>query len=293
MVTEAALAGKTPRQALELVRQQLMDADCPDAAYDARQLLEMAAQGDPRLREEPLDQEEAARLAKLVQKRAERCPLQYLAGQWPFLDFTLRVGPGVLIPRADTEVVCEAAAKTLAGVLQPQVLDLCAGSGALGLGIKRLVPSAAVTALEKSPEAMGYLRQNAANALPGFSESSPAVRPVLGDVFLYQQELTPGALDLIVSNPPYLTNAEMQVLQPEVRFEPAMALEAGDDGLDFYRHIAANYQKALRSGGWLVLEIGWQQADAVQALLRQNGWQQVQVQKDYGGNDRAVSAKAP
>lgn len=293
MVTKAALEGKTPRQALEMVRQRLMDAGCPDAAYDACQLLKMAAQGDPRLRQEPLNRQEATQLAELVQKRAERCPLQYLAGQWPFLDFTLRVGPGVLIPRADTEVVCEAAAKTLAGILQPQVLDLCAGSGALGLGIKRLVPSATVTAVEKSHEAMGYLRQNVANALPGFSESSPAVRPVLGDVFLHQRELTPGALDLIVSNPPYLTNAEMRALQPEVRFEPTMALEAGDDGLDFYRHIVANYQKALRPGGWLVLEIGWRQAGAVRALLLQNGWQQVRVQKDYGGNDRAVLAKAP
>lgn len=286
-------AGQTPREALRCVQQLLRQAGCGDPAFDARELFALAAAGDPRLRDEPLTEQEAAALDRLAQRRAQRWPLQYLAGRWPFLDFELQVGPGVLIPRADTEVVCEAAAGTLEGLTAPRVADLCSGSGALALGIKRLVPDAQVTALEKSPEAFRYLTANAAGALPGFSAERPAVQPVLGDVFCWQDTLPEQSFDLIVSNPPYLTTEEMGALQPEVAFEPAMALEAGQDGLDFYRHIAKHYKRALRPGGHLVFEIGWQQADALRRIFAENGYDGVQIVRDYGGNDRAALAKIP
>ena len=191
----------------------------------------------------------------------------------------------MLCPRADTEVVAEAAAGMLAGVEVPRVLDLCAGTGCLGLGVKRFCPAAQVTSLEKSPAAYRYLEQNA--------HLSPAltITPVQGDLFTYWQTLPEGQLDLIVSNPPYLTAAEMGALQPEVAQEPAMALEAGEDGLVFYRAIAEHYQKALRPGGALALEIGWQQREAVTALLAANGWTEIVCRKDFGGNDRCVMEK--
>ena len=131
----------------------------------------------------------------------------------------------------------------------------------------------------------GYLEQNA--------HLSPAltITPVQGDLFTYWQTLPEGQLDLIVSNPPYLTAAEMGALQPEVAQEPAMALEAGEDGLVFYRAIAEHYQKALRPGGALALEIGWQQREAVTALLAANGWTDIVCRKDFGGNDRCVMAR--
>ena len=112
-----------------------------------------------------------------------------------------------------------------------------------------------------------------------------------GDLFTYWQTLPEGQLDLIVSNPPYLTSAEMGALQPEVAQEPAMALEAGEDGLVFYCAIAEHYQKALRPGGALALEIGWQQREAVTALLAANGWTDIACRKDFGGNDRCVMAR--
>ena len=112
-----------------------------------------------------------------------------------------------------------------------------------------------------------------------------------GDLFTYWQTLPEGQLDLIVSNPPYLTAAEMGALQPEVAQEPVMALEAGEDGLVFYRAIAEHYQKALRPGGALALEIGWQQREAVTALLAANGWTDIVCRKDFGGNDRCVMAR--
>lgn len=279
-------AGAAPRAALAEVTARLEAAGCPDAAFDGRELLRLATGRDPRLEEQPLAGPEAARLEQLCRRREQREPLQYLRGTWPFLSFELAVGPGVLCPRADTEIVAEAAAQALAGVVGPRVLDLCAGTGCLGLGVKMFRPDASVTCLEKSPEAFAYLERNARCALAG-----QTVAAVQGDVFTYWRGLPEGQLDLIVSNPPYLTEQEMACLQPEVAREPALALEAGADGLLFYRAIAAQYQRALAPGGALVLEIGWQQREAVTALLRQNGWVGIEARQDYGGNDRCVLAR--
>ena len=281
-------AGMRPQEAVREIEARLTAAGCPDADFDARELFRLVTGADLRLADQPLTAAQADRLETLTVRRADREPLQYLCGSWPFLDFELAVGPGVLCPRADTEVVAEAAAGLLAGVQKPKVLDLCAGTGCLGLGVKRFCPDAVVTSLEKSPEAFRYLEQNAKNAL-----HRPAATPVQGDLFTYWETLPEGKLDLIVSNPPYLTAAEMQQLQPEVAREPAMALEAGADGLVFYRAIAEHYQKALRPGGALALEIGWQQREAVTALLAENGWVEIVCKKDYGGNDRCITARRP
>ena len=283
-------AGMQPREALREVEARLTAAGCPDADFDAGELFRLVTGQDARLADRPLTAEQAAKLEALTARRATREPLQYLCGSWPFLDFELAVGPGVLCPRADTEVVAEAAAQMLAGVQAPKVLDLCAGTGCLGLGVKRFCPDAQVTCVEKSPEAFRYLEQNVRTALPG---AAPAVQAVQGDLFTYWQSLPEGQLDLIVSNPPYLTAEEMQHLQPEVAQEPAMALEAGDDGLVFYRALAQHYRDALRPGGALVLEIGWQQRQAVMELLAGNGWADIECRRDYGGNDRCIIAHRP
>ena len=119
------------------------------------------------------------------------------------------------------------------------------------------------------------------------------MQPVQGDLFTYWETLPEGQLELIVSNPPYLTAAEMEQLQPEVAQEPAMALEAGEDGLVFYRALAQHYKNALCPGGALVLEIGWQQREAVTALLAENGWTEISCIQDFGGNDRCVTARRP
>ena len=284
-------AGMMPRAALREMEHRLAAAGCPDADFDAGELFRLVVEQDVRLASEPLTAAQAERLEALTVRREQREPLQYLCGRWPFLDFELAVGPGVLCPRADTEVVAEAAAQTLAGVKAPRVLDLCAGTGCLGLGVKRFCPDARVTCVEKSPEAFRYLEQNVRSALPG---AVPAAQAVQGDLFTYWKTLPEGELDLIVSNPPYLTAEEMQHLQPEVAQEPAMALEAGEDGLVFYRGLAAlHYRQALRPGGVLVLEIGWQQRQAVMELLAGNGWADIECRKDYGGNDRCILARRP
>lgn len=289
-MAELQLTGLAPRAALNAVRRALEQADVPDAAFDARELYRLAVGKDPRLDISPLTAAEAAALAALTARRAGREPLQYIAGQWDFLDFTLAVGPGVLCPRADTEMVCEAAVELLqaSGNPTPTVLDLCAGTGCLGLGIKRFVPGARVTCWEKSPEALAYLRRNARQALPG---AEVAVRE--GDVLTDWQTLPPESANLIVSNPPYLTGAEMQALMPETAREPAMALDGGADGLVFYRCLTGPWKQVLRPGGWLVLEIGYEQREAVLALGAENGWVNGSCRQDYGGNDRAVLLQKP
>lgn len=277
--------GMQPREALRQVEARLTEAGCPDADFDAAELFRLVAGQDARLAFVPLTDAQAERLEALTARRAAREPLQYLCGSWPFLDFELAVGPGVLCPRADTEVVAEAAAGMLQGVPHPKVLDLCAGTGCLGLGVKRFCPDAEVMSLEKSPEAFRYLTQNA-----HLSEQL-TLTPVQGDLFTFWETLPDESFGLVVSNPPYLTAAEMTQLQPEVAQEPAMALEAGEDGLVFYRAIAEHYGKVLRPGGALALEIGWQQREAVSALLTEHGWTEITCRKDYGGNDRCILAR--
>ena len=262
---------------------QLTAAGVPDARFDAAELYRFATGRDPRLDDGPNDAE-AARLAALTARRAAREPLQYILGEWDFMDFTLKVGPGVLCPRADSEVVCEAAIELLQGVPSPTVYDLCAGTGCLGLGIVRHVLGAAVTCVEKSPDAGRYLTANAAGS---------GVRTVQADVFTFYKELAADSADLIISNPPYLTEAEMRALMPETAREPAMALDGGADGLDFYRLLTTYYKDALRPGGWLVLEIGYAQAADVLALGAAGGWVNGSCRKDYGGNDRAVLLQKP
>ena len=262
---------------------KLTAAGVPDARFDAAELYRLATGRDPRLDDGP-SAAEAARLSALAERRAAREPLQYILGEWDFMDFTLKVGPGVLCPRADSEIVCESALALLQGRERPVVYDLCAGTGCLGLGIARHSPGALVTCVEKSPEAWNYLTANTAQT---------GVRTVQADVFTYYKTLPAEGADLIISNPPYLTGAEMRALMPETAQEPAMALDGGADGLDFYRLLTEKYRDAVRPGGWLVLEIGYAQGPAVLALGAACGWVNTSCRKDYGGNDRAVLLQKP
>lgn len=308
MVSEfQALSGT---RAMLLVQQQLAQAGIAEdeISFEAYQLVKMALEGqDPRLSEQ-LSQQQAEKLQDLCTKRCKRFPLQYLAGSWSFLDFELKVGEGVLIPREDTELLCLAAADCarrmgaqaddafaamLGGwpdaeaeisdsVQQPNILDLCAGSGCVGRGILRMVPSASITAVEKSEDALRYLIQNVENT---------NVIPVKADVLGFEQTILPESVDVIASNPPYITDEEMKQLAPELAYEPEMALYAPDEGLVFYRYFAQNYKAALRKGGWMAFEIGAAQGQAVKQMLQQAGAGFVQILQDGAGRDRVVRAR--
>jgi len=262
---------------------RLEAAGCEDAAFDARCLLEDLG-GLPRGRrpdDTPLTEMQTAALATALTQRAEGRPLQYILGEWEFLTLTLRVGEGVLIPRPDTEILCEEAARRLAAVPAPRVLDLCAGTGCVGLGIASLCPGAAVTAVELSQAALPYLRENVAR-YPAFDVT---VRQ--GNV-LTEADTFEDGWDAILSNPPYIPTGDLAGLQREVQREPSMALDGSEDGLRFYRVLATDWAKKLRPGGLLAVEVGIGQATDVAALFAAAGLKTVTTVQDLGGVERVV-----
>ena len=211
-------------------------------------------------------------------------PLQYLLGEWEFYGLPLAVGPGVLIPRADTETIVETCLLALAPVPDPAIWDLCSGSGAIALALASRRPDARILAAELSEEALPYLQQNIAALAPD------QVTAVQTDVLT---QLPDGLCDLIVSNPPYITGADMQTLSPQVRREPELALYGGEDGLRFYRQLTHSCYDHLRPGGWLIFEIGYDQGESVPALLRQRGFDQVFCRNDLAGVPRCAGGRRP
>ncbi|MBS6366151.1 MAG: peptide chain release factor N(5)-glutamine methyltransferase [Clostridiales bacterium] len=272
-------------------RKQLLDSAGDGAALVARQLLCRASGKTPEqmLRDRDLyaSEEIDQRLSADVARYQAGEPLAYLLGEWDFAGMTLTVTPDVLIPRDDTMAVTELAMKRALFLDQnPRIMDLCAGSGCIGLAIAHRVKDARVTLAEKSQAALKIARKNVQDQGLGGRVSCVAVDAL--------QPAAPflGQFDLIVSNPPYVTRAEMQTLPRSVRaFEPAMALDGGEDGLDFYRAIVQNFQPALKPGGYLCFEFGMGQLDAVCEILTANQFEIVQTAEDAGGIMRAVLAR--
>lgn len=214
-------------------------------------------------------------------------PLAYVLGEWEFYGLPLYVTPDVLIPRDDTCAVAELAIRQGLFLDQdPRILDLCCGSGCIGLAIATRVKDARVTLADLSKNALGIAKENTAR-----NKLSGRVRCVQADAL---QPPAPflGKFDMIVSNPPYVTGAEMEQLPRSVRdFEPRMALYGGEDGLDFYRAIARNYAAAFKPGGYLCLEFGMGQGSSVCRILEENGYTILERTRDYNDRERAVLAQ--
>ncbi len=228
-----------------------------------------------------LTQFEENNLVALVHQRQIRYPLQYIFGSWDFYGRPFKVGPGVLIPRADTEIAVEAALEILKEKQAPLIADLCAGSGCIGITLGLQIPEAKVTLVEKYEEAMRYTLHNI--------ERNEAVntRCLRGDV-LEKSEFPINCFDLIISNPPYIPKEEMKYTSKEVAFEPETALIAEDGGLEFYKAITENYTHCLKPGGHIVFEVGFKQAAAVGELLSAKGYENITYKKDLNGIDRVV-----
>ena len=222
-----------------------------------------------------------------VQRRLHGEPMPYILGQWDFYGMTLIVTPDVLIPRDDTVVVTELAIKKAMYLEQnPRILDLCTGSGCIGLAVARRVKDARVTLGDISPAALRVARRNISQL-----KLTGRVNCVAMDARKTAQEFL-GTYDLIVSNPPYVTTKQMQQLDPSVRdFEPHLALDGGEDGLDFYRAIINNYSSALAPRGYLCFEFGMGQENAVCSLLRKGGYEILELKKDTADITRAVLAQ--
>ena len=269
-------------------RQRLREAGVEGAQLEARELLCHAA---GKYREQfyrdmalyaPDPVEE--KLAALVERRLAGEPVAYLIGEWEFYGLTLDVTPDVLIPRMDTEVLAERAILLARAAGEgARVLDLCAGSGCVGLAVAANVPTCRVVLADVSEAALkickGNVRRNELNARVTCVQADAMQKP---DAALWD-------FDVIACNPPYIPTGDLAGLDVSVRdYEPRSALDGGADGLDFYRAIAAQWGSALRLGGSLLFEVGINQAMDVAALLERSGFEDIQSTQDTQGIPRVV-----
>jgi release factor glutamine methyltransferase len=276
----------TTRQALRDAAAELERAGCLSPRVDAEHLLAHAL-GRSRTElflslDEPFPAAAAGPFRELVARRSGREPLAYILGEWGFRRLTLRVDRRVLIPRPETEVVVERCLELLAGLDQPEVLDVGVGSGAIALAIADEHPTARVTAVDRSRDALEVARANLnATGLDG--------RVRLGEHDL-AGEFGKSRFDLVVSNPPYVDQNEIEKLEPEVRdWEPRDALV----GPGATEAVAGTAQEALREGGWLVLEVADGRAPDVASMLSEIGYETVTIDLDLAGRQRVVSGRKP
>lgn len=227
-----------------------------------------------------IDDSRLSQLNALTQRRIAFEPLQYILGSWSFCGFEFFVGEGVLIPRDDTEVAVNLCIDFLSKRQNRKTIDLCAGSGAISVALDKIA-GADVTALELSQKAFEYLNKN-------ILYNNSKVRAIMGDIFECHSQFNDGEYDLIVSNPPYIKTDEIPSLQAEVQKEPAMALDGGADGYDFYRAIVKLWSKKLKKGGALVFELGENQAEYVSSLMKANGFENIHTSLDLGNVQRAI-----
>lgn len=269
------------------VRQTLRGSGVEAATLEARELVCFGTgksreefQRDSRLYASP---EREAQVRRLVERRLAGEPVAYLIGEWEFYGLPLDISRDVLIPRSDTEVLAEQAIAYIQTLGECRVLDLCAGSGCVGLAIASQAPQARVALGEINDSALKICRQNVRrNGL------SARVSPVQVDA-LEKPARSLGEFHCIVSNPPYIPTGDIEGLEPSVRdYEPHMALDGGADGLDFYRFITREWREALVPGGRLYFEVGIGQADQVLRLMRGQGFGDLQIIKDHHKIPRVV-----
>lgn len=278
---------------LQWTKQYFSEKGVENPRLDAEVLLSDIVKLD-RLRlyvnfDQPLQQQELDRYRDYVKKRVMRMPVAYILGRKEFMGLEFAVNPAVLIPRPETELLVEAALKRLEGRQQPGILDIGTGSGAIILSVLKLLPQATGLALDISPQALAVARDNAARLGVAervtFRESN--LLAALG------QSGQPGQpaerFDAILSNPPYIKDADIPALAPEVGKEPRAALAGGRDGLDFYRRILQEAAGYLLPEGFLAWEIGAGQSEDIGRIAGEAGWTVTDVIKDLAGIERVMA----
>ena len=276
----------------------LKDNGLEEAGLDAWLLLEFKtginrayyfAHGD-----EPVSDETAAEYLTLIDRRAGHIPVQQLTHQAFFMGYEFYVNQNVLIPRQDTETLVEEALKCMNSMKEPEILDMCTGSGCILISLLLERQDACGTGVDVSPEALEVAKKNAKDLgvekRAEFVESDTFSAP-----YFYKKGGKEGRkYDILISNPPYIATEEIETLMEEVRLhDPRGALDGREDGLYFYRNITAEAGKYLRPGGWLLYEIGCTQGAAVSGMMKTAGFEQVQVIKDLPGLDRVVIGQKP
>jgi release factor glutamine methyltransferase len=278
----------TVRSLLQWAREWLAKRGVENPRLDAELLLAHALRCD-RVRlyvdvDKPLASEELARFKSMIKRRGAREPVAYILGTKEFYGRPFAVTPGVFIPRPETELLVRMVTEHLGRDAEARVLDLCAGSGAVGISIAAERPRARADLVELSGAAAAVARANAEKHAPG------RIRVVTGDLYAALPEKV--RYDAIAANPPYVPTADVARLAPDVvQHEPHVALFAGDDGLAVIRRIVAGMREWLAPGGLFVTEIDLSQGEAVAHLLRAAGLMQVRVERDLAGHDRHVAGR--
>lgn len=274
----------TFQKLLKLGEERLLKEELPDAKTEAWILLSYV--GDINRSEYfmHLSDEVEKKLEEnynlLIGKRIEGTPLQYITGEQEFMGLDFLVNPSVLIPRQDTELLVEEALKVITPRMR--VLDLCTGSGCIAISIAKMANNHNVYASDISPQALEIVAQNSLL-------NQVNVTIIQSDLF---EDVKQSYFDVIVSNPPYIRTNVIEELQPEVRkYEPQIALDGKEDGLYFYRKISREASRYLCLKGYLFLEIGYDQGVDVIDILREDGYQDVQLMKDLAHNDRLIIAR--
>ncbi|MGI5947338.1 MAG: peptide chain release factor N(5)-glutamine methyltransferase [Lachnospiraceae bacterium] len=287
-------------QLLEEGASRLSQKGIGETLLDARYLLLYVTGISPALflikKNEPADKETAERFFELIEQRGQRIPLQHILGTQEFMGLEFIVSPDVLIPRQDTETLTE---RVLADQKDEKLsggdlLDMCTGSGCIGLSLAVMGNFQTVLAADISKKALAVAEKNAARLLPEHVRREKGLDVHLLESDLFQNIPSGRKFDVIVSNPPYIPSQVIKELEPEVRdHEPRLALDGTEDGLEFYRRLAAESGSFLNPGGRIYLEIGYDQGPAVRELLERAGFIETEIIKDIPGLDRVAAAKWP
>ncbi|MCH5332927.1 MAG: peptide chain release factor N(5)-glutamine methyltransferase [Agathobacter sp.] len=273
----------TYREAMELGEKILGKADIEDAKNDAWLLLAMACKIDHTYyymhMDEEMGEEQFREFESVIKKRSERVPLQYITGEQEFMGLTFHVNSHVLIPRQDTETLVEAALRQIRPGMK--IMDMCTGSGCVLISILKHSHGVTGFGYDISKQALKCAKENARfNDVPAVFEKSNLFEDVMERDF-----------DMIVANPPYIPTDEIMTLMPEVsQFEPVSALDGHEDGLFFYREMIRRCADYLKPDGYVFFEIGFDQGEAVSAMLREAGYEDVRIMQDLAHKDRVVSA---
>ena len=273
-------------EAYNSTKKALLSAGIDDCVFEAKQIIKhiTGLRSSEILMNytKELTEFQSNNLTAILRQRELRYPLQYIFGEWSFYGRDFYVGPGVLVPRADTETVIEVCTEYLKDKKEPKILDLCAGSGCIGITLAKEKEDSGCLMVEKYPEAMRYAEKNITR------NKAENARVIAGDVL--EGTASGEKYDLIVSNPPYIAENGTEEVSPETKYEPETALIGGADGLKFYRAIVGNYKSSLKENGMICFEVGIGQADSVKEILNAAGFTDIDVKKDLNGIERAVYA---
>lgn len=287
---------RTYKELLEEGYQILNSAEIEEARLDAWLLLEFAADIKRAWYYAHMDETAEADVAEqyrqLCEKRAQHIPLQHLTGQAYFMGYEFYVDDRVLVPRQDTETLVEEAVSHLRELPAPKILDMCTGSGCILLSLLMELPQASGTGADVSADALEVAKENTRRL--GLEKRAELIQSDLFSADYFEKNSRKKCMeyDMLISNPPYIRTADIDGLMDEVRLhDPRLALDGKADGLYFYEKITEQAGKHLKPGGWLIYEIGCDQAKDVAEIMKKKGFVQIEVKKDLAGLDRIVEGR--